>query len=189
VDIRRPGPVISVFGSSRITPDTPYYQQAHTLGALLAEAGFVVCNGGYDGAMGAVSRGARERGGYTIGITMDLFRNRQPNAWLSEVRRTETLFRRLEELILPADGYVVLHGGAGTLTELCLVWSLVLTRILDVRPIILLGKPWHHVLDTLVTYLDVLPGDLDVLQVTATPEDAVAALKAAIWRRKEKENK
>jgi len=183
VDARNLGPVISVFGSSRITADTPYYQEAQTLGALLAEAGFVVCNGGYGGAMGAVSRGAHERGGYTIGVTMDLFRDRHPNAWLAEVRRTETLFRRLEELIVPAAGYVVLYGGAGTLTELCLVWSLVLTRVIDARPIVLLGKSWRKVLDTLVEHLDVLPGDLDVLQVAVTPEDAVEALKAAVWRR------
>jgi uncharacterized protein (TIGR00730 family) len=182
VEVRHLGPVISVFGSSRITPDTPYYRQAYALGALLAEAGFVVCNGGYDGAMGAVSRGAHERGGHTIGVTMDLFRDRQPNAWLAEVRRTETLFKRLEELIVPAAGYVVLHGGAGTLTELCLVWSLMMTRVLDMRPIVLLGEPWRIVLDTWVMHLDVLPGDLEVLQVAATPEDAVEALRAAIWR-------
>lgn len=177
-----PGPVISVFGSSRIPPASPYYEQARHLGALLAEAGFTVSNGGYDGAMGAVSQGVRERGGYTIGVTMELFRGRQPNIWLDEVKRTETLFQRLEALIIPAAGYIVLHGGAGTLTELCLVWSLVMTRILDPRPIVLLGTAWRKVLDNWVTYLDVLPGDLAVLQVVATPEDAIAALQATVWR-------
>src|SRR5437763_866374 len=62
-------PVVTVFGSSRAEHDSPEYRQAYQLGKLLAEAGYVVCNGGYSGTMEAASRGCKDAGGRTIGVT------------------------------------------------------------------------------------------------------------------------
>src|SRR5438067_12794730 len=65
--------VVSVFGGSRVARGSDEYEAARLLGRRLAECGFVVCNGGYDGTMEAASRGAKEVGGRTIGVTVDLF--------------------------------------------------------------------------------------------------------------------
>ena len=43
--------VVTVFGSSRVKPESSIYKQAYEIGRLLAEAGFTVCNGGYAGIM------------------------------------------------------------------------------------------------------------------------------------------
>lgn len=43
--------IITVFGSSRPRPGEKEYVLAHRLGAELAKAGFVVCNGGYAGIL------------------------------------------------------------------------------------------------------------------------------------------
>src|ERR1051326_536507 len=59
---------VTIFGSSLPGEGTQMYQQARQLGGRLAQAGFAVCNGGYGGLMEASARGARECGGYTIGV-------------------------------------------------------------------------------------------------------------------------
>ncbi len=170
--------IITVFGSSRCPEGSAIYRAAHELGKRLAEAGFTVCNGGYDGAMKAVSQGAREAGGHVIGIMVDqLFRASVPNPWLVERIQAETIFARLEALTNRANGFVVVPGGTGTLTELFLVWSLSLLDGPGQRPIVLLGESWQPVLDSLVANLDVHAGDLAAVQVAAAPADAVALLQ------------
>jgi len=60
---------IAVFGSSRPREGDAEYVLARALGAELASRGFVVYSGGYGGVMEVVSRGAKESGGRTLGIT------------------------------------------------------------------------------------------------------------------------
>ena len=66
-------PVVAVFGSSTLREGDPAWRAAHDLGAQLARRGCATMTGGYDGAMAATSRGAREAGGHVIGVTVDLF--------------------------------------------------------------------------------------------------------------------
>src|SRR5258708_16330452 len=61
---------IAVLGSARLTENDDRWTQAHQLGALLADEGYVVVTGGYGGLMAAVSRGAHERGWHGIGVPM-----------------------------------------------------------------------------------------------------------------------
>ena len=78
--------IITVFGSSRPQESAPDYALARALGRALAEHGFSVCSGGYGGVMAAVSRGAKEAGGKTYGVTADFF-SALANPWIDvEVR-------------------------------------------------------------------------------------------------------
>src|SRR5258708_20163505 len=61
---------IAVLGSARLTENDDRWTQAHQLGALLADEGYVVVTGGYGGLMAAVSRGAHERGGPLVGVPL-----------------------------------------------------------------------------------------------------------------------
>src|SRR5579885_3157700 len=92
------GHVVTVFGSSRLLPGDPIYEEAQRLGYELARRGLTVCTGGYGGVMEAVSRGAREAGGHTIGITARIFALRA-NAWVAEEVVVETWQQRLFALI------------------------------------------------------------------------------------------
>ena len=168
-------PVISVFGSSRIPPDGPEYREAYAVGRLLAEAGYVVCNGGYSGTMEAVSRGAKEAGGRTIGITVDVFGGRSPNPYIDEEIGTSTLLLRLDKLTEVADGYIVLGGGIGTLLEMALVWNLQLMAVFD-KPIVLLGSDWRAAVERCSEHLMIRAVDLEALTLVDTPEQAVEAL-------------
>lgn len=138
--------VITVFGSSRPAPGTPEYETARELGAALARAGFTVCTGGYGGVMEGVSRGAREAGGHTIGVTAEVFRS-AANAWVVEEVCVKTWQERLFELIRRGAGYVVLPGGTGTLAELAVVWEMLNKSFLARKPLVLLGDFWRPVLD------------------------------------------
>ncbi len=106
---------IAVFGSSRREPNSALYREAYELGRLLAEAGYTVLSGGYNGSMGAVSRGRARGGGPVIGVTCALFDPLPANRWLSEEVKARDLLERLSIMMTRADGFVAVRGGIGTL--------------------------------------------------------------------------
>jgi uncharacterized protein (TIGR00730 family) len=135
-----------VFGSSRPDEHEPMYVEARALGRELARRGFLVCTGGYSGVMEAVSRGAKEAGGKTIGVTAEFFR-RGPNAWVDEDVRVKTWEERLFELIRRGHGYVACRGGTGTLAELAVVWEMLNKAVIPPRPFVTLGNFWLPILE------------------------------------------
>ncbi len=144
---------VTIFGSSLPDETTPAYAEARKLGRLLAEAGLAVASGGYAGLMEACSRGAREAGGHTLGITCTIWPS-PANRWVVEEVRTPSFMERLTTLIRRGDAYVVLPGGTGTLTELSLVWEMMNKSTLSKtvggrRPLLVRVPYWQPVLDCL----------------------------------------
>jgi uncharacterized protein (TIGR00730 family) len=142
---------ITVFGGSHPKEGDAAYAEAYELGKLLAQAGHTVLNGGYIGTMEAVSRGAAEAGGHVIGVTCDdieAWRAVKPNAWVKEERRFPTLDERLAELVRACDAAIALPGGPGTLTEVALMWNLMIVRSMPTKPLILLGSGWLSVMES-----------------------------------------
>ena len=136
---------ITVFGGSKPRPGEAAYAEAYRLGEMLAKSGYTVQNGGYIGTMEAVSKGAAENGGSVVGITcaqIESWRPVSPNLWLSTEIRFETLQERLLALINTCDGALALPGGQGTLTEISLMWNLLLTESIPARPLIVIGPGW-----------------------------------------------
>ena len=141
---------VSVFGGSQPQEGSAAYSEAQNLGRLLAERGHTVLTGGYIGTMEAVSRGAREAGGHVIGVTcedIEAWRPIKANAWVMEEIRKKTLIERLHTLIHESDAALALPGGAGTLTEITLMWNLMIVESLHRRPLILIGDGWQSVFD------------------------------------------
>jgi uncharacterized protein (TIGR00730 family) len=169
---------IAVFGSSRRAEDSLHYRQAYDLGRRLAQAGYAVLSGGYHGSMAAVSRGAREAGGEVIGVTCTLFDPLQPNEWLSEEIKAPTLLARLAIMMERADGFVALRGGIGTLSEVTLAWSLLQTRTLCSKPLVLMGADWPPILEAFQEYTDLGNSIAALTRLAETPDDVVAALTA-----------
>jgi len=168
---------VAVFGSSRIDEAHPLYREAYELGRRLAQAGFEVVTGGYEGAMEAVSRGAREAGGTIHGVTLSLFDPLKPNPWVTAEVRARLLGERLDRFYDLAEAFVVLPGGTGTLLELAYVWNLAVIQALNHRPIILFASPWRPVVDFLARHLIIQPDDLRYLTFVETVADAVACLR------------
>ena len=141
---------VSVFGGSQPQEGSAAYAEAQQLGRLLAQRGHTVLTGGYVGTMEAVSRGAREAGGHVIGVTCEDIESWRPikaNAWVLEEIRRKTLIERLHSLIHESDAALALPGGAGTLTEITLMWNLMIVESLHRRPLILIGDGWQSVFD------------------------------------------
>jgi uncharacterized protein (TIGR00725 family) len=168
--------IVTIFGGSRCDESSLEYAQALRVGELLADAGFTICTGGYAGVMEAASRGAHERGGRVIGITMNQFKS-APNRFLTEKIPSAHFYERLQRLILQSVGYIALRGGMGTVTEISLVWNKIQTRVLDPRPLVLLGDCWPPVVQAWQSTLAVTDTDVDILNFAMTPEEAVAIIK------------
>jgi uncharacterized protein (TIGR00725 family) len=139
--------IVTVFGSSRPGEGSPDYEEARVLGRALAKHGFAVCSGGYGGVMEAVSRGAKEAGGKTFGVTAEFFKSAKLNRWIDVQVRKETWDERLFELIRIADGYVACKGGTGTLVELAVVWEMLNKSVMSRKPFAVLGGFWAPILD------------------------------------------
>jgi uncharacterized protein (TIGR00725 family) len=137
---------ITVFGSSRPRPGDVEYDEALALGRALALRGFAVCSGGYSGVMEAVSRGAKEIGGRTFGVTAAFFQTRA-NAWVDEEIRVATWQERLFELIRRGNGYVASKGGTGTLVELAVVWEMLNKAVMSSKPFVTLGDFWRPIIE------------------------------------------
>lgn len=138
--------VITVFGSSRPREGDADYEEARALGRALASSGFAVCSGGYGGVMAAVSRGAKEAGGKTYGVTAEFFAAAKVNAWIDEETRMKTWQERLFDLIERGDGFVACKGGTGTLVELAVVWEMLNKAVLPPKPFVAL-RFWEPILE------------------------------------------
>ncbi|MCK6584226.1 MAG: LOG family protein [Anaerolineales bacterium] len=141
---------VTVFGGAQPKEGTPAYEEARELGSLLAQRGHVVLSGGYMGTMEAVSRGANEAGGHVIGVTcedIEAWRPTKANGWVKEERRKKTLHERILALIEGCDAAMALPGGAGTLTEIMMMWNLMIVESLPRRPLVLIGRGWQSTFD------------------------------------------
>jgi hypothetical protein len=167
--------IVTIFGGSRCRESDAEYGQARRVGALLAEAGYTICTGGYLGVMEAASRGARERGGRVLGIVMNQFKA-EPNRYLTDKVATPHFYERLQHLITRSVGFVALRGGMGTVTELSLVWNKIQTRVIEPRPLVLLGDCWPPIVEAWRKHLVVSDQDVAALDFAQTPEDAVGII-------------
>jgi len=133
--------IVTVFGSGLSQRSNSNYVDARVLGRELASRGFTVCTGGYGGVMEAVSRGAKEAGGKTIGVTADVFAG-HANRWIDDEVRKKNWRDRLFELVERGDAYVVCRGGTGTLVEWAVVWEMVNKGLMKSKPLVALGGFW-----------------------------------------------
>src|SRR4029453_11361908 len=120
--------IVTIFGGSKSGDPSLGNSQALRAGELLADAGFPISTGGYSGVMEAASRGAHERGGRVIGITMNQFAH-EPNRFLTEKIPSAHFYERLQRQITQWVGYIALRGGMGTVTEISLVWNKLQTHV------------------------------------------------------------
>ncbi len=177
-------PAVSVFGSARVTPDSPEYAMAQQLGAALVRAGYAVITGGGPGLMEAANRGACEAGGISVGLGIELPFEQRLNDWVDVGIDFRYFFARKTMFVKYARAFVVLPGGFGTLDELFEALTLVQTGKITRFPVVLMHTPfWRGLLDwlrdTLVTRGVISPDDLNLVHLTDDVDDAVAHIVAA----------
>lgn len=172
-------PTVTVFGSSVGSAGEADYDDAVELGRLLAEAGYAVATGGYDGLMEAVSAGAGDAGGSVTGVTApDVFPHRPtPNRWVQVHVRAASLTERIHELADISDASIALPGSIGTFTELMVAWNLAfVARFSDKppHPVIAVGSLWEDLVSLLGERLGT---DVGLVTCVGTIGEAVDVVK------------
>lgn len=184
--MKLPSKIVTIFGSSRPRMGDAHYTEAQRLGTELAAREFIVCSGGYDGVMEAVSRGAKEAGGRTLAVTSKFFKARA-NKWVDEEICVDTWQDRLFELIRRGDGFVACPGGTGTLVELAVVWEMLNKGAMAKKPLVVLGEFWQPVIER-VREVELghdsrwAEQGEPLVRVAASPADAAAYLAEQLTR-------
>ena len=173
-------PAVSIFGSARLTPQSPLYQQTVTIARLLSDAGFAVISGGGPGLMEAANRGAFEGRSPSVGLNIELPYEPNGNRFQDISLRFRHFFARKVAFVKYASAYVVMPGGFGTLDELTEALTLIQTGMGRQIPIILVGSQFwsgllHWMRERLAADGMIDAKDLDLMQVVDDP--AVVAEK------------
>ncbi|MEA1901919.1 MAG: LOG family protein [Actinomycetota bacterium] len=156
---------VTVFGSAQTSPGTAEWAQAEATGSRLARAGLDVVTGGYGGTMEAVSKGASDAGGHTIGVTApSQFPQREgANRYIAEVIEASDLTHRIGLMIDRARAAIALPGSIGTATELLIAWNInhIVRRNGGTPfPTAAVGPNWEQFSQSLALHIDAYPGDI-----------------------------
>lgn len=175
-------PAVSVFGSARTKPDDPYYQQAVECGRRIVESDLAVITGGGPGIMEAANKGAFEsgvEGAKSIGLNIDLPFEQKPNRYQTHELTFRYFFIRKVMFVKYAAGFIIFPGGFGTMDELFESLTLIQTEKIQSFPVALIGRDyWGGLIDwikgtMLEQHQTISPGDLDLLRVTDSLDEAM----------------
>ncbi len=174
-------PAVSIFGSARTPPDSPYYKLTEDIARQLSDAGFSVISGGGPGIMEAANKGAYFGKSPSVGLNIQLPHEQSANEFQDISQTFRHFFARKYMFVRFANAYVVMPGGFGTLDELLEALTLIQTGKSQKIPIILVHEPfWRGLIDwfrsTLVDEGVISPADLSLIQVIDKPEDVVEAI-------------
>jgi len=107
--------IIAVIGNSSYSPEEA--KLAETVGELLAQRGATIVCGGLGGVMEAVCRGAKSRGGLTVGILPGQDAS-TANPWVDIPVVTGLGEARNAIVAKSAQAVIAIGGGYGTLSEI-----------------------------------------------------------------------
>lgn len=172
------GPAVSVFGSARLPPDSPYCALSRELGARLAKAGLAVIAGGGPGIMAAANQGAFESNGTSIGLNIKLPAEQKDNPYQTIDLQFEYFYSRKATFFMHSTAYIALPGGFGTLDEIFEALTLIQTGKVPAGPVILVGRSfWSGLIDWLraeVLSLGMItPSHMDLFTIEDDPARVV----------------
>ncbi|MBW2526556.1 MAG: LOG family protein [Deltaproteobacteria bacterium] len=184
---------VSIFGSARIEPGEPLYQEVKELARRLAELGCDIVTGGGPGLMQAANEGAqlgdpgdRVR---SIGVRIALPFEQGANPFVEKLYSHRTFFTRLHQFMRLSSAFVVVGGGIGTLLETTMVWQLLQVGHLRDVPLVFVGTMWKELVAWGRAHMAerepqpfASAEDFDIPVCVDTVDEAVAALRPAVER-------
>ncbi len=181
------GLAVTVFGSARTPPNDPFYQASVAIGKGLAKHKIAVITGGGPGIMEAANRGAAEAKGKSVGLNIELPFEQKGNRFANIPINFHYFFSRKVCFVKYSVGFVFMPGGFGTLDEFFEVLTLVQTRRISRFPLILYGRSyWSGLIKWMKATLEknslISVGDLDLVQLVDTPEEAIELILDYIRR-------
>jgi uncharacterized protein (TIGR00730 family) len=178
-------PKVTIFGSARVRPDEPLYDQAREVAARLARQGWFIITGAGPGIMAAGHEGAGREN--SMGVAIRLPFEQSANAFIAGDTKYVTMkyfFTRKLMLIKESKGFVCLPGGFGTLDETFELLTLTQTGKGLPVPIVFLEAPGDTYWDRAKEFMrDELASrglidtvDIDLALTTESPEEAADAI-------------
>ncbi|HIE44147.1 MAG TPA: TIGR00730 family Rossman fold protein [Candidatus Omnitrophica bacterium] len=176
---------VTIFGSTRVAPSDCFYKQAYDIARRLVEEGFSVITGGGPGIMEAANKGAKETGGISIGLNIELPREQKPNPYVNTLLQFRYFFIRKVMFVKYSTAFIILPGGFGTLDEFFEAVNLIQTDKIKPFPVVMVGKKYWDgligwVKNTVLKEGKVTPEDIGIFQIVDTTEEVVRAVKEGV---------
>jgi hypothetical protein len=181
-ELSKVGKAVSIFGSTHITSKDPYYKKAMETARLFAKAGYAIITGGGPGIMEAANRGAKEGGGLSIGLNIELPTEQIPNRYVEKLLSFRYFFCRKMMFVKYAHAFIVFPGGFGTADEFFESITLIQTQRSPRFPVILVGSEYWK---GLIEWMKGLPlkmgsisaSDLEIFTLIDEPQKIIKAVK------------
>lgn len=176
------GPAVSIFGSARLKPSHPAYQMALEIAKTLSAQGISIITGGGPGVMEAGNKGCQlgERG-ESIGLNIHLPREQTPNPYQTNSLYFEHFLTRKTVFMDYSSAYVCVPGGFGTLDELMEAITLMQTKKMEMKPVILVDREfWQPLMQwfetELLNHAMIAKEDLQKFTVVDTAQEVLTVL-------------
>ncbi len=175
------GPAVSIFGSSRMKKDDPYYSKTVEIAEKLSRAGYAIITGGGPGAMEAANKGALKANGISIGLNITLPHEQEMNRYVNLPLHFRYFFTRKVTFMKYAVAFVVMPGGLGTMDELFEGLVLKQTGKIGAFPLVLFGsefwKPFVALMEELKKRDYISESDMLLYKITDDTDEVVEFIK------------
>lgn len=176
---------IAIFGSARVSPNTPEYKMAVEFARYITKQGFMVMTGAGPGIMQAGNEGAGSN--KSFGLNIQLPFEQESNQFIegdNKLISFKYFFTRKLFFLKETDAIALFPGGFGTLDEAFESLTLIQTGKFGPAPLILIDYPggnyWHDWNDFIYKQLlrrDLIsPQDCNFYTITDNLESAYEAI-------------
>jgi uncharacterized protein (TIGR00730 family) len=177
----RIGPCVSIFGSARTKPESPYYALAEEIAFKLVKEGYGIITGGGPGIMEAANKGARRGNGKSVGLNIVLPFEQKNNEFIDMDKSInfDYFFVRKTIFLKYSQGFIGMPGGFGTIDELFESLTLVQTNKIAQFPVVLVGKSyWAGLIEWIKNTMlnqehNINAVDLELFKIVDTADEAV----------------
>jgi len=174
-----------------------YYEDARALASMLTEWSvkiparrrrFVVTTGGGPGIMEAANRGAKEAGGKTVGLNINLPFEQFPNPYITPSLNFEFhyFFMRKFWFAYLAKALVIFPGGFGTFDELFEILTLAQTDKLSKKILVVIygSKYWNKLINfqAMIDAGTIAAKDLELFKMVDSPEEGFEYLRDGLTK-------
>lgn len=172
---------IAVFAAGQDGIEQKYKDVAYNTGELIAQNGFNLVNGSGFGLMEETAKGARDAGGYIIGVGLQKLEEK--NDYIDKYYERIGIHSRQSTLITLSDAFIAVPGGMGTLYEITEIMELKKLGEEEPEPVIVINAYGFY--DGLKMQLDVMRKNEYIkdayskyIVFVETPEEAINMIKS-----------
>lgn len=178
---------VSIFGSTHIQEDDPYYRLAKELAQRLAQEGYMVITGAGPGIMQAGHEGAGRKKSFGVNIRLPAVQKANPFIQDdAKLMSFHFFFTRKLMFVKEADAVVIFPGGFGTHDELTEALTLAQTGKSQIVPIVLVDTPdrvywtqWENFLrEAMLSRGYITGGEFSFFKIVDNVDAAIQEIKA-----------